>query len=89
MPRMDGFTASAKIRDLPGPAGQTPIVAMTATAIPKNIRAFERSGMNGYVAKPFQPKELLFAAMDAPRRGLASPTPAASEPSRALTAPGN
>ena len=69
MPRMDGFTAARRIRDLPGPAGQTPIVAMTATAIPENIRAFQQAGMDGYVAKPFQQEELLFAASDASRRG--------------------
>lgn len=69
MPRMDGFTAARRIRDLPGPAGQTPIVAMTATAIPEHIRAFHQAGMDGYVAKPFQEEELLFAASDAPRRG--------------------
>ncbi len=72
MPRMDGFTAARTIRDLPGPAGQTPIVAMTATAIPENIRAFQRAGMDGYVAKPFQREELLFAANDASRRGTRS-----------------
>ena len=68
MPRMDGFTAARRIRDLPGPAGQTPIVAMTAVAIPERIRAFQRAGMDGYVAKPFRPEELLFAAVDASRR---------------------
>ena len=72
MPRMDGFTAARRIRDLPGPAGQTPIVAMTATAIPENIRAFHQAGMDGYVAKPFQQEELLFAASDASRRGTRS-----------------
>ena len=66
MPRMDGFTAARRIRDLPGPAGQTPIVAMTAVAIPEEIRAFREAGMDGYIAKPFQQQELLFAATDAP-----------------------
>ena len=62
MPRMDGVSATRRIRDLPGPAGQTPIVAMTANAFPENVRAFRQAGMDGYVAKPFQQEELLFAA---------------------------
>ena len=72
MPRMDGFTAARRIRDLPGPAGYTPIVAITSSAIPKQVRAFHQAGMDGYVAKPFQQEELLFAAIDAPRRGTRS-----------------
>ena len=66
MPRMDGFTAARTIRDLPGAAGRTPIVAMTAVAIPEKIRAFREAGMDGYIAKPVQQQELLFAAIDAP-----------------------
>lgn len=73
MPRMDGFTAARRIRDLPGPAGQIPIVAMTAVAIPEEIRAFREAGMDGYIAKPFQQQELLFAATDAPGLRLSRP----------------
>lgn len=79
MPRMDGFTSAREIRDLPGAAGQTPIVAMTAVAMPEQVRAYRQAGMDGYVAKPFQQQELLFAASDAPRlrRDRASSAPSA------------
>ena len=72
MPLMDGVSAARKIRDLPGPAGQTPIVAMTADALPEQVRAFGRAGMDGYVAKPYQQKELLFAASSSLRLGARS-----------------
>ncbi len=62
MPQMNGVSAARGIRDLPGAAGQTPIVAMTADAFPGQVRAFRQAGMDGYVAKPFQQQELLFAA---------------------------
>lgn len=73
MPRMDGFAAARNIRDLPGAAGQTPIVAMTAVAIPKQILAFREAGMDGYIAKPIQQQELLFAAVDGPGLRLTRP----------------
>ena len=72
MPLMDGVSAARKIRGLPGPAGQTPIVAMTADALPEQVRAFGRAGMDGYVAKPYQQQELLFAASSSLRLGARS-----------------
>ena len=69
MPRMDGVSAARRIRDLPGAAGQTPIIAMTADACPEQVRTFRRAGMDGYIAKPFQQQELLFAASSNLRLG--------------------
>jgi CheY-like chemotaxis protein len=34
MPGLDGVAATARIRDLPGPAGRVPILALTASAMP-------------------------------------------------------
>ncbi|WP_026994579.1 ATP-binding protein [Flectobacillus major] len=55
MPEMDGYTATQKIREMDK---EIPIVALTASATLNNQdRAFE-VGMNDYVTKPFNPKEL-------------------------------
>jgi signal transduction histidine kinase len=58
MPRMDGVTAARRIRQLPGAARHTPIIAMTANALPEQVRAFRQAGMDDYVAKPFKQIDL-------------------------------
>jgi CheY-like chemotaxis protein len=58
MPRMDGVSAARRIRQLTGPSGETPIIAMTANALPEQIRAFRQAGMDDYIAKPFRQQEL-------------------------------
>ena len=69
MPRMDGITAARTIRDLPGPAGQTPIIAMTAHALPEQVRAYWQAGMDDFVGKPFEQQDL----HDAIRRVVGMP----------------
>ncbi|MDP3854824.1 ATP-binding protein [Phenylobacterium sp.] len=59
MPVMDGVEAALRIRALPGPTGQTPIVATTANVLPEQIESYRRAGMDGYVAKPISPAALL------------------------------
>lgn len=55
MPEMDGYTAVEKIRET---GSEIPIIALTASATLNNQdRAFS-VGMNDYVTKPFNPKEL-------------------------------
>ena len=58
MPRMDGVTAARTIRQLPGAARHTPIIAMTANALPEQVREFRQAGMDDYVAKPFKQQDL-------------------------------
>ena len=54
MPVMDGLDATREIRDLPAPAGEVPIVALTAHAFPEEkARAFE-AGMDDYTTKPVE-----------------------------------
>ncbi|MDO8294807.1 MAG: response regulator [Caulobacter sp.] len=68
MPRMDGVAATKAIRALPGPAGRTPIIALTANADPDDVRGYLEAGMNDVVEKPIKAERMLAAlqaALDA------------------------
>ncbi|MBT5047307.1 MAG: response regulator [Rhodospirillaceae bacterium] len=58
MPEMGGIEATQKIRRLPGTAGQTPIIAMTANAMKGDRETYLNSGMDDYVSKPIDPGSL-------------------------------
>jgi CheY-like chemotaxis protein len=58
MPVMDGFTATAHIRNLPEPACLIPVIALTADAMKEDRDRCIQSGMNDYISKPFQLGEL-------------------------------
>ena len=81
MPRMDGVTATRCIRQLDGPGSDVPIIAMTANALPEQVRAFRAAGMDGHIAKPFKQQDL----HDAIRRALdkAAGPPGAAVPASA------
>jgi signal transduction histidine kinase/FixJ family two-component response regulator len=60
MPEMDGLQATAEIRYREGQTGKhTPIVAMTAHAMAGDRERCLDSGMDGYIAKPIHPGELM------------------------------
>ncbi len=60
MPEVDGFEATAAIRELEKTTGaHVPIVAMTAHALTGDRERCLAVGMDGYIAKPFRAEELL------------------------------
>jgi two-component system, sensor histidine kinase and response regulator len=62
MPEMDGFAATAAIRKKEATTGKhLPIVAMTARAMKGDRECCLQAGMDGYVSKPVNPKDLMAA----------------------------
>ncbi len=61
MPGMDGREATRTLRAGSGPNRDTPVVAVTASATPKDWEACLAAGMNAHVAKPIDPIELYTA----------------------------
>lgn len=58
MPEMDGYEATEHIRKLQDEKGKTSIMAMTANVIKEEIDKCFSSGMNDFIAKPFEPAQL-------------------------------
>jgi signal transduction histidine kinase/CheY-like chemotaxis protein len=64
MPEMDGFEATAKIREQEEATGRhLPIIAMTAHAMKGDEERCLAAGMDAYVSKPINPAEM-FAVVD-------------------------
>jgi two-component system sensor histidine kinase/response regulator len=62
MPEMDGFEATAAIRQKENASGvHVPIIALTAHAMKGDRERCLAGGMDGYVSKPVQPEELIKA----------------------------
>lgn len=58
MPGLSGIEAARRIRALPGAAGRTPIVALTANVSDEDRAAFAAAGMCGAIGKPVEPETL-------------------------------
>jgi PAS domain S-box-containing protein len=58
MPAMDGYDATSEIRKLEGTSRHTIIVALTAHALDADKERCLQVGMDDYISKPFDPKDL-------------------------------
>ena len=59
MPEMGGIEATQVIRSKPDPYfQQVPIIALTASMLSSEKTEIENAGMNDYILKPFDPKNL-------------------------------
>ncbi|WP_297512518.1 MASE1 domain-containing protein [uncultured Caulobacter sp.] len=63
MPRMDGLQATRAIKALVGPSSRTPIIAMSADALPRQVERCYAAGMVDHIAKPVQ-REVLYAKVE-------------------------
>src|SRR5207244_7570575 len=58
LPQIDGYEATRRIRAIPELA-QVPIIAVTSYALSGDEAKTREAGCDGYVAKPFSPRQLL------------------------------
>lgn len=52
MPNMDGLTATTRIREMKSPLCETPIIGLSANAMPADQQEMLNAGMDSYLAKP-------------------------------------
>lgn len=65
MPYIDGIQATSIIRSMKDPLiNRIPILAITANTLKGDEKKYRDAGMNGYISKPFQEKQLLDAIIN-------------------------
>jgi len=63
LPGINGITALGQIRDDPA-IGQTPVIAVTASAMTHDRQKIMAAGFNGYQSKPINVKDFLAAVRE-------------------------
>lgn len=77
LPDLGGFEVCRRLRALPGPAGQVPVIFLTARNDEVDRVLGLELGADDYMAKPFSPRELV-ARVRARLRRVVAPAPPAS-----------
>ncbi|HYD68372.1 ATP-binding protein [Azospirillum sp.] len=88
MPGMGGLEATRAIRALPEPLCRVAVLAMTAGALPEEVEACRRAGMNEHLSKPVD-REILLAAIARWTRADAARSEPAREARKAAGAVGD
>ena len=79
MPKVDGFEATKEVRnDEKSKNHETPIYALTATAVQQHKERALKVGMNGFISKPFHPNEILSVLKEVSKKS--TPQPLINEP---------
>ena len=59
MPKLNGYDTTRRIRELPDlTLSQIPVIAMTANAFEEDRRQALAAGMNGFIPKPLDMKQV-------------------------------
>lgn len=74
MPGEDGFSLTRWLRERKGSAGRTPVLMLTARGLAEDRIEGLKLGADDYLAKPFEPEELLLRIEAILRRTDARPT---------------
>ena len=77
LPDMDGLEVCRRIRALPGPVAQMPVLMLTAKGDPMDRVIGLEIGADDYLPKPFEPRELLARIRALLRRRNAGAAPVA------------
>ena len=78
MPGEDGFSLTRWLRDRRGLTASTPVLMLTARGLAEDRIEGLKLGADDYLAKPFEPEELLLRIEAILRRSQSRPTQAAS-----------
>ena len=86
MPRLNGFEATARLRNEAGPNQHTPIIALTANALKTDTSTYRQAGFTDWLVKPYHENNLYLAIAHHTGRQQAA-TAAATSPELPTAAP--